>query len=56
LNTEEDCSESLVDLDDHGSIDDSDADELLQAALEGEIPRNIFANAEDDDGNPTENV
>jgi len=28
-NSEEDCSESLVDSDDHDGTDDSDADELL---------------------------
>ena len=55
-NSEEDYSESLVDSDDHGSTYHSDADELLQAALEEEIPRKISANAEDDDGNPTKNV
>jgi len=55
-NTKEDYSESLVDSDDHSNTYDSDANELLQVALEEEIPRHMSANAEDDDGNPTENM
>ncbi|KAJ8432528.1 hypothetical protein Cgig2_030320 [Carnegiea gigantea] len=52
----EECNESLVDLNENGSNDESDADEILNIDLDDEIPRHIDADAEDEDGNPTENM
>jgi len=53
---EEDCNESLVDSDECGRNDGSDADVLLNVDLEDQIPTHINADAEDDDGNPIKNV
>ncbi|KAJ8431165.1 hypothetical protein Cgig2_019841 [Carnegiea gigantea] len=53
---EEECKESLVDLDDYSINDDNDIDELLNADLEYEIPRNINAKVVDDDRNPLKYV
>ncbi|KAJ8428380.1 hypothetical protein Cgig2_011137 [Carnegiea gigantea] len=53
---EEECDKSLVDSYGSGSNDGSNVDELLNVDLEEEIPRHIDADAEDEDGNPTENV
>ncbi|KAJ8427848.1 hypothetical protein Cgig2_012548 [Carnegiea gigantea] len=45
----------VMNLDVSGSNDESDADELLNVDLEDEIPRHTNVDAEDEDGNTTEN-
>ena len=46
----------MVNLNESGSNDESDVDEILNIDLKDEIPRHIDADAEDEDGNPTENM